>query len=143
MFYKTLFCIDLISPIEPTPSSGNTNWGGMAIFITICVAIILAFVVFVGLTTYFLIKRRDDKKQLAKKKEPVAFTNKSDNDITIIATDNYEEIAIQFTLYDENNHIIKQYTIKELNFVLNEQRVIANLKDFDACKVGYSIQSYK
>ncbi len=122
----------------------HTNTKDLTIFILICIAILLAFVLIIGLTTFFLVKLKDKKKQLlSQKKEPVAFTNKSNNDITIIATDNYNEIEIQFTLYDKDNQIMKQYIIKELNFTLNEQRIIANLKDFNAYKVGYKIVDYK
>ena len=141
--FKNLICIDLISPVEPAPSNSPTNWGDAIIFLIICVAIILTFAAIIGLITYFAIKHRDLKKQLSQKNKPIAFTNKSNHDITIIAPDNYAEIEIQFKLFDKNDIIIKKYTIKELNLIQNEQRVIANLKDFDAYKISYSIINYK
>lgn len=125
------------------PWLGHTNMEDLTIFILISVAIIIAIILIISLPAYFLKKNEKKIKQLSKKKEPVAFTNNSNNDITIIATDNYKEIEIQFTLYDKDNQVIKQYIIKELNFTLNEQRVIANLKDFNAYKLGYKIINYK
>ncbi len=131
---------DLTAP----PWLDNTNWSNVIIFLIICVVILLTFAAIVGFITYFAIKHRDLKKQLStQKNKPVAFTNKSNHDITIIAPDNYAEIEIQFQLFDKNDTIIKKYTIKELNLVQNEQRVIANLKDFNAYKISYSIINYK
>ena len=134
---------DLTAP----PWLGHTNTEDLAIFIIILITIILAISLLIWLPTYFLSRKNKNQqlllKSLEQKQKPVAFTNQANNDITIIAPSNYTEIELQFKLYNQSNEIFKQYSIKEFNFKQNEQRVIANLKDFDAYKISYSIINYK
>ncbi len=144
--FKNLMCIDLISPVEPTPSNNTFN-SDEIIFFIVCIVILLAVALLIGLPAYFLSKKNKKQQKLLnsleQKHKPVAFTNQANNDITIIAPGNYTEIEIQFKLYNQSNEIIKQYSIKEFSFTQNEQRVIANLKDFNAYKISYSIINYK
>ncbi len=98
-------------------------------------------VVAIAIIVHFVEKKKNNVSE--QKKEPLIFLDKINNNIIIIALNNYSEIEIQFTLYNSDKEIIKQYTIKEFNFTQDEQRVIANSKDFDAYKISYSIINYK
>lgn len=133
---------DLTAP----PWIGHTNTEELAIFVIICVAILLAISLLIWLPTYFLSRKNKNQQQLLnsleQKKAPVIFSDNINNNIIIVALNKYSEIEIQFTLFNQKNDIVKQYTIKEFNFNQNEQRIIANLNDFDAYKIDYKIINF-
>lgn len=133
--------MSLLSKIlcSPTPPShmGQEPWEAWLTGFLI-LSIFLLFIII-----YQCLIIRDKSKAMKLLAKTFIFTNKNNNDIIVISKDYFNEIEIEFTLYKQNNEIIKKYSIKELDFSQNEQRVIANLKDFNAHRIGFKIISCK
>lgn len=133
---NTLFLLNNITP--PTNFNRSTPVAGV---ILIILPIILLVIIFC-----LCLSHHDKTKKIKLLEEkccPIIFTNNETNDIIVISNDNYIEISIQVSLYDENNNLQKQYVLKEYNFVLNEQRKISNIENRDNYKVKYKISEYK
>ena len=135
-----LLTSDFASGITPPTNTKHSITTIAGIILTILLIALLVIIFCLCLSHHDKTKKI---KLLEEKCCPVIFTNNETNDIIVISNDNYTEISIEVSLYDENNNLQKQYILKEYNFELNEQRKISNIENGDNYKVKYKISEYK
>ncbi len=119
----------------PTPPTINET--PPAFYILIVLFALLLVIIFI--LSLIINDKNKLIKSLQKKCLPTIYTNNDTKDIIIISNDDYETINVSFSIYDENSNLIKTFTIQENNFNKDEQRIIANISEYNEYKIKYEI----
>ncbi len=137
--YKFINILANVDGITPPTNIKNEPWESWLNVFLIASIFLLILVIFLCSMLYL---KNKTIKTLEKKCCPIIFTNNETKDILLISNDNYVSVSIQFSLYDENKTLQKQYVLNETNIKINEQRKIGNINDLGNFLIQYKIVSF-